>query len=46
VLDRLQEEPAGTTGVGTDELDERGDRRLQIGKHLAPDRDDRMVTRE
>ena len=46
VLDRLEQEARAAVGVGTDELHERRDRRLEVGQDLAPHRDDRVVARE
>ena len=42
VLDRLEQEAVAVA----DELDERGHRRLEVGQHLAPDRDDGVLARQ
>ncbi len=46
VLDRLEEESRSAVGVGTDELHERRDGRLEVSEDLAPHRDDGVIASE
>ena len=46
VLDRLEQEAGRVVLTGAHELHEGGDRRLEVGQHLAPHRHDRVVTGE